>query len=160
MSEVKLYFEDLNPGRVFHGGPVTLEADELVDFARQYDPQPFHLTEAGGCASIFGGLVASGWQTAALTMRMFVHSDLKRVANGLIGLQIDKLTFHQPVRPGDTLQSEFDVLNRKRSHSKPGFGVVHTCWRTYNQHGDMVMSLECAIWVATRPSGAADEVSV
>ncbi|MBB5018550.1 acyl dehydratase [Chitinivorax tropicus] len=160
MSESKLYFEDLNPGRVFQGGPVTLGVEELTTFASQYDPQPFHLTESGGRASVFGSLVASGWQTASLTMRMFTSSDLKRVANGLIGLQIDKLTFHQPVRPGDVLRAEFDVLNRKRSQSKPGFGVVHTGWRTYNQQGSMVLSLECAIWVATRPSGANDEVSV
>ncbi|MGQ5524285.1 MaoC family dehydratase [Chitinimonas sp. PSY-7] len=147
---MKLYFEDLKPGRVFKSGPITVEPAAVSEFARQYDPQSFHLDEAAGAASVFGGLVASGWQTSAYTMRMLADSELARIANGLIGLQIDKLIWHQPVKPSDALTAEFDVMGRKRSRSKPDFGVVQLAWRTFNQHGDLVMSLESAIWVATR----------
>jgi acyl dehydratase len=147
-----LYFEDLKPGRVFKAGPVTVAPDEVRDFAERYDPQPFHLDEAAGRASVFGGLVASGWQTAAYTMRMLATSELHTIANGLVGLQIDKLMWHQPVKPGDVLTAEFDVMSRKHSRSKPQFGVVQLAWRTFNQHGDLVMSLENAIWVAVRDS--------
>lgn len=145
-----LYFEDLKPGRVFKAGPVTVEPAEVHDFARRYDPQPFHLDEAAGAASVFGGLVASGWQTAAYSMRMLAASELNTIANGLVGLQIDKLMWHQPVKPGDVLNAEFDVMGRKHSRSKPDFGVVQLAWRTFNQRGELVMSLENAIWVAVR----------
>lgn len=148
-----LYFEDLKPGRVFRAGPVVVEAGEVHDFARKYDPQPFHLDATAGAESVFGGLVASGWQTAAYSMRMLAESELNTIANGLVGLQIDKLMWHQPVKPGDTLTAEFDVMGRKHSRSKPAFGVVQLAWRTFNQHGDLVMSLENAIWVAVRGEG-------
>ncbi|PHV13219.1 MaoC/PaaZ C-terminal domain-containing protein [Chitinimonas sp. BJB300] len=145
-----LYFEDLKPGRVFKAGPIAVEPAAVRDFAQQYDPQAFHLDEAAGIASVFGSQVASGWQTAAYTMRMMADSELARIANGLVGLQVDKLMWHQPVKPGDVLTAEFDVMGRKHSRSKPDFGVVQLAWRTFNQQGDLVMSLECAIWVAVR----------
>jgi len=149
-----LYFEDLKPGRVFKAGPLQVEPAEVHDFASKYDPQPFHLDEAAGAASVFGSLVASGWQTAAYSMRMLAASELNSIANGLVGLQIDKLIWHQPVKPGDTLTAEFDVMGRKHSRSRPAFGVVQLAWRTFNQHGELVMSLENAIWVAVRdPEG-------
>lgn len=149
-----LYFEDLKPGRVFKSGPVTVDPTEVEDFARRYDPQDFHLDAAAGAASVFGSLVASGWQTAAYSMRMLAASELSTIANGLVGLQIDKLMWHQPVKPGDVLNAEFDVMSRKQSRSKPGFGVVQLAWRTFNQQGDLVMSLENAIWVAVREPAA------
>lgn len=147
-----LYFEDLRPGRVFTAGPVPVEPQEAADFARLYDPQPFHLDAEAGAASVFGGLVASGWQTAAYSMRMLAASELAGIANGLIGLQIDKLVWHQPVKPGDHLRAEFEVLGGKLSRSRPGFGVVQLVWRTFNQDSQLVMSLENAIWVAARPA--------
>ncbi|NLR73771.1 MaoC family dehydratase [Leeia aquatica] len=147
-----LYFEDLTPGRVFHGGPISATVEEIVDFARRFDPQPFHLDPMAGLQSVFGGLVSSGWHTAALTMRMLADSDLSKISNGLVGLQIDKLIWHQPVRPGDTIRAEFDVMGRKHSQSRPGFGVVTLAWRTFNQHDQLIMSLENAIWVALRPT--------
>ncbi|QDQ25880.1 dehydratase [Chitinimonas arctica] len=151
-----LYFEDLKPGRVFKAGPVTVDPAEAHDFASSYDPQAFHLDEAAGLASVFGAMVISGWQTAAYTMRMLTSSELSRIANGLVGLQLDKVMWHQPVKPGDTLSAEFDVMGRKHSRSKPAFGVVQLAWRTFNQHGELVMSLENAIWVAVRdPDGKA-----
>jgi acyl dehydratase len=81
---------------------------------------------------------------------MLASSELANIANGLVGLQIDKLMWHQPVKPGDTLSAEFDVMSRKHSRSRPQFGVVQLAWRTFNQHGELVMSLENAIWVAVR----------
>ena len=149
-----IYFEDLTPGRVFHAGPVELTMPEIVDFARRFDPQPFHLDPGAGAQSVFGGLVASGWHTASLTMRMLADSELNHIANGLVGLQIDKMVWHQPVRSGDTLNAEFDVIGRKHSQSRPGFGVVQLAWRTFNQRGELVMSLENTIWVACREKGA------
>ncbi|MBV8657655.1 MAG: MaoC family dehydratase [Burkholderiales bacterium] len=145
-----LYFEDLKPGRVFKSGPVTVDVSAVHDFATQYDPQPFHLDEEAGRNSVFGAMVASGWQTAAYSMRMLAESELNTIANGLVGLQIDKLMWHQPVKPGDVLTAEFDVMSRKHSRSRPQFGVVQLAWRTFNQHGELVMSLENAIWVAVR----------
>ncbi|WP_374535442.1 MaoC family dehydratase [Chitinimonas taiwanensis] len=153
MDLMALYFEDLKPGRVFKAGPITVDPTQASEFARQYDPQPFHLEEAAGAASVFGSLVISGWQTAAYSMRMLADSELAGIANGLVGLQIDKLMWHQPVQPGDVLSTEFDVMSRKQSRSKPGFGVVQLAWRTFNQRGELVMSLENAIWVAVRGEG-------
>jgi len=150
-----LYFEDLKPGRVFKSGPVTVDLDAVRDFATQYDPQAFHLDEEAGRNSVFGAMVASGWQTAAYSMRMLADSELNTIANGLVGLQIDKLMWHQPVKPGDTLTAEFDVMSRKHSRSRPQFGVVQLAWRTFNQRGELVMSLENAIWVAVREPAAA-----
>ncbi|MBV1774141.1 MaoC family dehydratase [Burkholderiaceae bacterium DAT-1] len=150
---MKLWFEDLKPGRVFHGGPIKVETADVIDFAERFDPQPFHLDEAAGAASVFGTWVASGWHTAALTMRMLADSELNNIANGLMGLQIDKLIWHQPVKPGDVLTAEFSVISRRHSRSKPGFGVITLAWRTTNQEGLQVMSLENAIWVACHPEG-------
>ncbi|MEW9897901.1 MaoC family dehydratase [Chitinivorax sp. PXF-14] len=154
---MKLHFEDLTPGRVFLGGPIDVDSGEVNAFAARYDPQPFHLDATAGAQSVFGAQVASGWQTAALTMRMLTDSPLNQIANGLVGLQVDKLVWHRPVKPGDSLRAEFDIVGRKRSQSRPGFGVVNAAWRTYNQHGELVMSLENAMWVAVRGPAQPDE---
>src|SRR3954470_24794091 len=100
-----LYLEDLAVGQTYRSGNVTVDPARLKSFAAEFDPQPFHLDEQAAGASVFGGLVASGWHTAALTMRLLVEGDLK-VAGGLVGAGVDELRWPRPVRPGDTLRVE------------------------------------------------------
>ncbi len=147
-----LYFEDLTPGRLFHTASHTLTQDEIIQFARQFDPQPFHTDPEAAKTSVFDGLAASGWHTSSLTMRLITASELKEVANGLIGMGIKDMRWPQPTRPGDTLRAEIEVLTGKRSSSQPGFGVVQLRWTTRNQRDEIAMQLETAIWVACRPT--------
>ncbi|PXX48299.1 MULTISPECIES: MaoC family dehydratase [Aquitalea] len=147
-----LYFEDLTPGRLFHTASHTLTQDEIIQFARQFDPQPFHTDPVAAKASVFDGLAASGWHTSSLTMRLITASELKEVANGLIGMGIKDMRWPQPTRAGDTLRAEIEVLTGKRSTSQPGFGVVQLRWTTRNQRDEIAMQLETAIWVACRPA--------
>ncbi|RMC92960.1 MaoC family dehydratase [Aquitalea palustris] len=147
-----LYFEDLTPGRLFHTASHTLTQDEIIQFARQFDPQPFHTDPEAAKTSVFDGLAASGWHTSSLTMRLITASELKEVANGLIGMGIKDMRWPQPTRPGDTLRAEIEVLTGKRSSSQPGFGVVQLRWTTRNQRDEIAMQLETAIWVACRPA--------
>jgi acyl dehydratase len=147
-----LYFEDLTPGRLFHTASHTLTQDEIIQFARQFDPQPFHTDPMAAKASVFDGLAASGWHTSSLTMRLITASELKEVANGLIGMGIKDMRWPQPTRAGDTLRAEIEVLTGKRSTSQPGFGVVQLRWTTRNQRDEIAMQLETAIWVACRPA--------
>ncbi|MBV8680499.1 MAG: MaoC family dehydratase [Aquitalea sp.] len=146
-----LYFEDLTPGRVFHTASHTISQQEIIDFARQFDPQPFHTDTEAAKTSVFDGLAASGWHTSSLTMRLIVASELKNVANGLIGMGIKDMRWPQPTRPGDTLRAEIEVLGQKASSSKPDFGVVQLRWTTLNQRDEIAMQLETSIWVARRP---------
>lgn len=145
-----LYFEDLQPGQCFCAGPLQLTPEELERFARLYDPQPFHLDPTAASSSVFGRQVASGWQTAAMAMRLLTQSALNRICNGLVGLQIDRMRWPKPVCAGDTLRAEFAVLACRRSQSQPGFGIVTLAWRCYNQYEELVLQLENQIWVAAR----------
>ncbi|WP_199155656.1 MaoC family dehydratase [Chromobacterium sp. ASV23] len=151
-----LYFEDLQLGQRFFSASHTLSEDEIIAFARQFDPQPFHTDPEAAQHTIFNGLAASGWHTSSLTMRLVAESELGRAANGLIGMQIDKMRWPQPTRPGDTLQVEVEVLDKRRSGSQPGFGVVKVKWTTRNQDDAIAMQLECAIWLQCRSVAARD----
>ncbi|MFK7089997.1 MaoC family dehydratase [Chromobacterium violaceum] len=156
-----LYFEDLRPGQLFLSAEHTLSEQEIIAFARQFDPQPFHTDPEAACQTFFNGLAASGWHTSSLSMRLVAESELGRAANGLIGMQIDKMRWPQPSRPGDTLQVEVEVLDKRRSSSQPGFGVVKVSWTTRNQRGETAMQLECAIWLQcrSRAEAAAPELA-
>ncbi|MCD4505255.1 MaoC family dehydratase [Chromobacterium piscinae] len=145
-----LYFEDLQTGQRFLSDSHTLSEEEIISFARQFDPQPFHTDPEAARQTFFNGLAASGWHTSSLSMRLVAKSALGRAANGLIGMQIDKMRWPQPSRPGDTLQVEVEVLDKRRSGSQPGFGVVKVNWTTRNQRGEIAMQLECAIWLQCR----------
>ncbi|OBU84789.1 MaoC family dehydratase [Chromobacterium subtsugae] len=147
-----IYFEDLQPGQRFLSPTHTLSEAEIIAFARQFDPQPFHIDPAAAKDSFFNGLAASGWHTSSLSMRLVEGSALGQAANGLIGMQIDQMRWPQPTRPGDTLQVEVEVLDKRRSGSQPGFGVVKVRWQTRNQRGETAMQLECAIWLQCRDS--------
>ncbi|BBF85914.1 acyl dehydratase [Aquitalea magnusonii] len=145
-----LYFEDLTPGRVFETASHTLSEEEIIAFASQFDPQPFHTDPQAAKSSFFDGLAASGWHTSSLTMRLITASELKNVANGLIGMGIRDMRWPRPTRPGDTLRAKIEVTGQKPSSSQPGFGVVQLRWTTLNQHNEIAMQLETAIWVARR----------
>jgi acyl dehydratase len=144
----KLYLEDLAVGRSFRGGPITLELSDLTRFAREYDPQYFHTDPDAAKASIFGGLVGSGWQTAALTMRMLIQ-DSATFADGLVGLGGD-LAWSRPVRPGDTLRAIGEVTKIAPSRSRPDRGVVTMDCRTVNQRDEIVLTLKADLLVFAR----------
>jgi acyl dehydratase len=131
----RLYLEDLYVGQRFTSSPHTLNADQIKTFAAQFDPQPFHLDEAAAKESLFGSLAASGWHTAALTMRMLVES--VPLANGLIGAEL-QLAWPRPTRPGMTLQVFGEVVEITPSRSKPDMAMVTMRNETRDQDGDVL----------------------
>jgi acyl dehydratase len=133
-------FEDFTVGQVIACGSRTVTADEIVAYARQFDPQPFHVDEDAGKASIFGSLIASGWHTAALAMRLACDAYLLDAAS-LGSPGIDELRWLKPVRAGDTLRLDIVTLESRPSTSKPDRGVVTSEWRVRNQHHDLVMTM-------------------
>jgi acyl dehydratase len=134
-----LRFAEFRPGQRFRSAPRRIDADEIKAFAQAFDPQPFHLDEAAAADSLFGGLAASGWHTAALAMRMNVDGALP-IAGGIIGNAIDELRWPHPVRPGDTLAAESEVLEVIPSATRPGQGRLRVACRVFNQDGVLVMS--------------------
>ncbi len=145
------YLEDLSVGQRYAGGSVALDAEAIRAFAGAFDPQPFHLDEAAAQASIFGGLVASGWHTMALTMRLLVECEL-RPAWGLIGLGADQLRWPRPVLLGDVLHVQWEVLEVLPSRSKPDRGTVRLGVTTRNQREEVVLTLTTTILVPRRGS--------
>jgi acyl dehydratase len=146
-----MYLEDLTVGQVFHSGTAAVEPERLKAFAAEFDPQPFHLDEAAAANSLFGGLVASGWHTAALTMRLMIESDF-RIAGGLIGAGVQEMRWPRPVRPGDVLRVESEILEVRPSQSNPGRGVVRVRNTTLNQDGQPVMVQVASLIVPRRPA--------
>lgn len=143
-----LSFEDLEIGQVFESATLDIDAVAIKSFAVQYDPQPFHLDEAEADASFFQGLAASGWHTAALTMRLLVGGGAP-VAGGLIGAGAS-LTWPRPVRPGDTLRVVCEVIAIKPSQSKPDRGIVTIETRTLNQNEEPVQIMTSQLLVFRR----------
>ena len=131
-----LYLDDLAVGRKFATRSTTLTLEGCKAFAAEFDPQPFHLDEAAAQRSVFGRLAASGWYTAALTMRLLVEGELT-IAGGLIGLG-GEMTWPRPTYPGDTLRVETEILAIRVSESKPDRGIVTARNQTFNQHGEPV----------------------
>jgi acyl dehydratase len=147
------YFEDFVVGQVHKpSGRVRVEKNEIIAFAKQFDPQPFHLDEDAARKSIFGRLVASGWHTAALTMRLVAGSEY-RAATGTIGLGFDGLRWPIPVHPGDELRIESEVLEMRPSKSRPDRGLLKIRTRTFNQDGEVVQELIANAMVPRRPAG-------
>jgi len=147
------YFEDFVVGQVHKSsGRVRVEKDEIIAFAKQFDPQPFHLDEEAARKSIFGRLVASGWHTAALTMRLIAGSEY-RAATGTIGLGFEGLRWPIPVHPGDELRIESEVLEMRTSKSRPDRGLLKIRTRTFNQDGEVVQELIANAMVPRRPAG-------
>lgn len=149
------YLEDFKPGQIIHGSTrLHVDQEAIKDFARAFDPQPFHLDDEAAKDSIFAGLAASGWHTSAMTMRLLVDSDLK-VAGGLIGLGLEELRWPRPVRPGDELRVRVEILAVRESRSRPTQGLVRTKTTTLNQDDEVVQESVNTLIVPRRTSGAA-----
>lgn len=149
-----LYLEDLEPGQRFSGTTrIRIEDGRIKSFASEFDPQPFHLDDADAAASIFRGLAASGWHTAAVTMRLLVDSEFKP-AGGIVGAGIDELRWPRPVRPGDELRVESEVLAVRPSQSRPEQGLVKVRTSTFNQDGEVVQTSVSNLVVPRRTTPA------
>lgn len=131
------YLEDFAAGQTFGSGRVRVDKERIKSFAAEFDPQPFHLDEEAARNSVFQGLAASGWQTAALTMRLLVESDFKP-AGGIIGAGFDEFRWPRPVRPGDELHLEIEVLEARPSKSRPDQGLIKVRTTTLNQNDEPV----------------------
>jgi acyl dehydratase len=136
MTTEKLYLEDLQVGQRFSSGTYLMEASRIKEFAAEFDPQPFHLDEAAARASVFQGLAASGWHTAAVAMRLLVTGGLP-FANGIVGVG-GEIAWPRPTRPGDTLRLESEIVEIVPSRSKPNQGIVTVRNTTLNQNGEPV----------------------
>ncbi len=145
------YLEDFAVGQVTEFPPRTVSEDEIIAFARDYDPQPFHLDKVAAKQSLFGGLCASGWHTAGMMMRMMVDNMIGKYASmGSPG--VDQLRWVKPVFPGDTLQLRGEVLDVKPSRSKPDRGVITSRYEMKNQKGETVLTMQAKGMYARRPA--------
>jgi acyl dehydratase len=135
-----LYLDDLHVGQAFTSAIHVVDGDQIKAFARQFDPQPFHLDDEAAKSTIFAGLAASGWHTAALTMRLLVEGGIP-IAGGIIGAGVDELRWLRPVRPGDKLHVESEVVEVIPSTSRPGQGRVRVLSLTCLPDGEGVLSL-------------------
>ncbi|MBE2295049.1 MAG: MaoC family dehydratase [Phycisphaerales bacterium] len=131
------YLDDFAVGQRFGSGHITIDAKEIKRFAAEFDPQPFHMDEQAAEETLFQGLAASGWHTAALSMRLLVESDF-RPAGGVIGMGFDEFRWPLPVRPGDTLTIETEILEVRPSKSQPDQGIVKARMSTFNQKHEVV----------------------
>jgi acyl dehydratase len=148
----EVYFEDFEPGQVYELGSHTVTEEEIVGFAREWDPQPFHLDPEAAAHSPFGGLIASGWHTGSLWMRLYVGSLLAGAASmGSPG--IEELRWLAPVRPGDTLHARLEVLETSPSARHPGRGTIRARNEMVNQDGVTVMSMVSRGHFARRDPG-------
>jgi acyl dehydratase len=133
------WFEDYPAGAVFDIGTIAVEEQEVLDFAQRFDPQPFHIDPVAAAASHFGGIIASGWHTASLMMRLLATNFLSP-ASSIGSPGVDELRWLRPVRPGDVLHGSVTVLSARRSASKPDRGLIESRIELRNQHGDTVFS--------------------
>src|SRR5262249_51701040 len=139
-ESITLYLQEFKVGDTFQFAPHTFTRDEIITFGRQYDPQPFHVDEAAASASIYGGLIASGWQTVGVTFRLAVEGLIHRVASmGSPG--VDEVRWLKPVRPGDTVTASGEVLEVRPSASKPDRGVIRVRYQAVNQRGETVLTM-------------------
>jgi len=147
------YLEDFAAGQKYAGGErLRVEPERIRTFAAEFDPQPFHLDAEAAKQSIFRGLAASGWHTAAMTMRLLVASELKP-AGGIVGAGFDEFRWPLPVRPGDELRVEVEVLEVRLSKSRPDRGVIKIRTTTLNQNGEAVQVSVGNLMVPRRPTG-------
>jgi acyl dehydratase len=146
-----IYFDDVKIGQRFGSASHEVTEAAIIDFARQFDVQPFHFDHAAANASVFGGLSASGWHTAAIAMRLFTTGELQFVG-GAIGLGVDELRWPHAVRPGDKLQLETEILEMRPSKSKPQQGIVRIRNVMTNQNGEVVLSYMANAMVQRQPN--------
>ena len=143
------YFEDYIPGRTVDCGSFSISEAEIIDFAKEYDPQPFHIDPVAAAQGPFGGLIASGWQTTALMMRLLVEHFVSP-ESGLGAAGVDEIRWPRPVRPGDTLHVRATVLEARRSNSKRDRGIIRSLAEVINQHGETVMRVTAINFVRLR----------
>lgn len=149
-----IYYEDCEVGEFRRFGSCVVTREETIEFATRFDPQPFHLDDDAAAATHFGRLSASGWHTAAMTMRMWVD-DMAREKRASLGSPgIDKLRWLKPVFPGDVLSAETELLEKRRSRSRPEMGILSTRMATFNQSGDKVLEMYSAGLIAVRDPAA------
>ena len=148
----QLYLDDLDVGQRFTSGSYLMEEARIKEFAAEFDPQPFHLDEIAAQASIFKGLTASGWHTAAVAMRLLVTGGLP-FANGIIGMG-GEIAWPRPTRPGDILHVESEIIEITPSRSKPHQGIVTVRGTALNQNGESVYVLTAKLLVSKRKTGA------
>lgn len=149
MTEEILYYEDFEEGREFASGERTVSADEIIAFAREFDPQPMHLSEEAGKASILGGLSASGWHMSSIAMRMFYETVIVHSA-GEGGPGIDSMEWRKPLLAGDTLRLEVTVKSRRPLASRPGIGLVTMEHALTNQRGETIMRMQAPVLLKMR----------
>jgi len=135
------YFEDYVTGTTFEYGAITLSADEIVEFAKRFDTQPIHIDPEAAARGPFGGLIASGWHTAGVMMRLLADHYISHLAS-MASPGVDEIRWLKPVRPGDTLSTRVTILETKRSRSKPDRGVIHSLVEVLNQNREVVMTLK------------------
>ena len=156
--EIKYYWEDLQPGTVRDLGTISADADEIKDFAEQFDPQPFHLDEAAGVRSIYGGMCASGWHTCALAMRLTVDNFLNDSSSmGSPGLE--SLRWLKPVYPGDTLNLRHTITESRPLRKRTDIGLVRSTWDLFNQNGEKVLQMEGYGMFRRREPATAEEIA-
>lgn len=143
------YLEDIHVGDRFRSADYPVTEAEIIEYAARYDPQPFHTDPAAARKSVFGGLVASGWLTASITMRLMTQSDV-HIAGGLVGLGVEQLQWPRPVRPGDVLHVEVEVLEVRSSRSHPNRGIVRVRNTTLNQQTAIVQTMVTVLLVPRR----------
>lgn len=137
----RIYWEDFHPGKEIDLGEYQVTRDEILEFARRYDPQPFHTDEDAARESIYGGLIASGWHTCAMMMRLLCDAVLSDAAS-LGSPGVESVRWLKPVRPGDTLRARMRILETRASRSKPDRGIIKSRWEVENQDGETVMTME------------------
>ena len=143
------YFEDYVPGSIYEYGPISVSQEEIIKFAKKFDPQYIHTNPEKAALGPFGGLIASGWHTAGLMMRLFVDNFISSVA-AIASPGVDELRWLKPVRPGDLLWIRVSVIESRRSQSKPHLGIVRVLVEVINQHKELVMSLRSANLLKSR----------
>lgn len=151
---IRYWWEDFPVGSVREFGAATLTREAVIAFARDFDPQPFHLDDAAAEASLFGRLSASGWHTCALAMRMMCDAYLLE-SSSLGSPGVDHLRWLKPVFPGDTLRMRMEVLEARPMNSRPDVGLLRTRWEVINQGGDLVLTMEGWGMFRRRDAGAA-----
>ncbi|HZP92933.1 MAG TPA: MaoC family dehydratase [Burkholderiales bacterium] len=150
----RYYWEDFEVGEKQEIGSKIVSKEEMIDFACRFDPQPFHVDETAAKASIFGGLIASGWHTCAMVMRMMCDSYLLQSAS-LGSPGVDNVKWLKPVRPGDRIRAFRTTLESRASKSRPEMGIVKSLWEVFNQNGELVMTMEGYGMFRRRDTGAA-----
>ena len=147
------YLEDFEPGQKFRSGRLRVEPQRIKSFAAEFDPQPFHLDESAARDTLFKGLAASGWHTAAMTMRLLVDGELKP-AGGILGAGFEEMRWPRPVRPGDELHVDAEVLEVRPSKSRPDQGVIKVRTTTLNQNEEPVQIFVGSLIVLRRPTSS------